>query len=92
MEPLTVAKNRRTGYLLGVKKRIASLKLVCNDPERQEQGRLSTATARQAEAWQKYECSQQDVLGLVAEDEVVDEQVTFSGMGEAYEAAIDEAN
>ena len=50
------------------------------------------ATERLAEAWQKYESSQQDSLGLVAEDEVVDEQVTFTEMEEIYEAAIDEAN
>ena len=49
-QPLTVAKNRRTGYLLAVKRNIASLKKVCNDPERQEQEGLSTMTARLAEA------------------------------------------
>ena len=59
---LTVAKNKWIGYLLGVKKKIMSLKEICDDPEKQEQVRLSTATARLAEAWQKYKISQQDVL------------------------------
>ena len=80
---LTIAKNRRIGYLLDVKKRIEFLKKVCDDSERQDQGWLATATARLARVWQRYECSQQDVLGFVAEDEVVDEQVTFTEMGEA---------
>ena len=77
--PLTIAKNKRIGYLLGVRRKIASLKEICDDPEKQEQDRLFTATAGLAEAWRKYESSQQDILGLIAEDEdeVVDEQVTF---------------
>ena len=35
-QPLTVAKSRRMGYLLSVKRRIASLKKVCDEPEKQE--------------------------------------------------------
>ena len=90
--PLTVAKNRQIGFLLGVKKRIATLKKICDDPEKQELDRLSTAIARRAKAWRKYKSSQQDILGLIAEDKVVDEQVTFTRWEETYEAAFDEAN
>ena len=69
--PLTVAKNKRTGFLTGVKKKIATLKAICEDPpETQELDRLSTATERLVEAWKKYEISHQDVLGLETEDEV----------------------
>ena len=88
--PLNVAKNRQLGYLLRVRKKIANLKAIC-DPEVLELDKLSTAPERLVEAWQKYESSYQDVLGLVAEDEVVNEHVTFTEMEEAYEAAIDEA-
>ena len=87
---LTVAKNRQIVYLLGVRKKIASLKEICGDPEKQ--GRLSTTTARLAEAWRKYDSTQQDVVSLVAEDNVVYEQVIFNKMEENYEAAMDEAN
>ena len=89
---LTAAKSRRMGYLLSVKRRIASLKNVCDDPERQEQDELSTMTVRLADAWRKYKSSQQDVLGLITEDKVVDEQVTFIEIKETYEAAINKAN
>ena len=42
--------------------------------------------------WQEYKYSQQIVLGLIAVNEVKDEQVTFIETEETYEAAIDEAN
>ena len=78
MAPLNVAKNKRTGFLTGVRRKIASLKAICEDPEIQELDRLSTATERLVEAWKKYENSHQEVLGLVTEDEVEDEQATFN--------------
>ena len=58
----------------------------------QELDKLSTAAGRLGEAWQKYQSSQQDVLGLVAEDNVADEQVIFTKMKETYKAAIGEAS
>ena len=71
MDPLlTVAKSKRTGFLLQVRRKVTTLKAICNDPEKQEQDRLSSATARLTELWQEYENSQQDVLGFVTEDEV----------------------
>ena len=63
---LTEAKNKLFGYLLGVNKKIPALKDTWDNPEKQEQDRVSTVTARLEEAWKKYEESQQDVLGLVA--------------------------
>ena len=56
-----------------------------------ELDKWSTASERLAEAWQKYESSHQDVLGMVAEDKVAEEQVYFTKMEEAYEAAINDA-
>ena len=87
---LTAAKNKRTGFLLRVRRKVATLKAICNDPGRQN--KLAIATTRLAESWQEYENSQQDVLGLVTEDELGSEQVTFIEMEDTYEAAIDEAN
>ena len=89
---LTIAKNERFGCLLGVNRKITALKDICNDPEKQEQDRVSTATARLEEAWKKYDESQQDVLGLVSEDQVGNELVIFVKLEEIYEAAVDETN
>ena len=84
--PLTVAKNKRTGFLPRVRRKIVNLKAICDDPEVLELDKLSTALERLVEAWRKYENSQQDVLGLVAEDKFVNEQFTFTEMEEIYEA------
>ena len=51
---LTGAKNKRYGYLLGVNKKIAALKDTCDDTERQEQDRVSTAISTLEKAWKKY--------------------------------------
>ena len=40
----------------------------------------------------RHENSQQDVLGLVTEDKVLNEQATFTEMEETYEGIIDKAN
>ena len=87
--PLTFAKSKETDFLKAVREVVATLKAICNEPEKQEQDRLSTATTRLAETWKKYEDSKQVVLGLVTKDEVEDEQVTFFEMEEIYETAID---
>ena len=86
--PLNVAKNKRTG----LRRKLANVRAICNDPEDLELNKLSTASIELAETWQKYEDSQQDVLGRVTEDEVEDEQVTFIEMEEIYESAINEVN
>ena len=90
--PLTVAKNKRTGFLTSVKKKIVTLKAIGEDPEILELDRLSTATGRLVEEWKKYENSHQEVLSLVMKDEVEDEQATFSDAEDNYEAAINEVN
>ena len=92
--PLTIAKTKRLGYLLGVSKKITALREVCDDMEKQKQerDRVPTATAGLEEAWQKYEESQQDVLGLVTKDQVGDEVGIYVEMEEIYEAAVDKAN
>ena len=77
---LTAAKNKQTDFLFRVRRKITTLKVICNDPEKQEQGSLARATARLAETWQEYDSSQQDVLGLVTENKVEAEQVTFIEM------------
>ena len=59
---LSAAKNRRTGFLLRVRRKVTTLKVICNDPEKQVQDRLSSATARLAETWQEYENSQKPFL------------------------------
>ena len=87
---LTVTKNRRLGYLLGVRRRIANLKAIC-DPGVLELDKQSTASERLAEAWQKYKSSHEDVLSIVTEDKVANEQATLTNMEEAYEAAINDA-
>ena len=86
---LSAAKNRRTGFLLRVRRKVTTLKAICNDPEKQGQCRLLRATARLAETWQEYKNSKQDVLGFVNKDEVENEQVTFLEMEDSYECAID---
>ena len=86
--PLAIAK-KRFGCLLGVNRKITALRDICDDPEKQEQDRGSTATARLEEAWNKYEDRQRDILGLTAETEVEDEQATFNEMEEIYKAVID---
>ena len=88
---LPAAKNRQTGFLLRVRRKIATLKDICNDPEKQGQDRLPRSTARLAETWQEYENSQQNVLVLVTEDKVENKPVTYLEMEDSYEAAIDEA-
>ena len=47
-----------TGFLTRVRRKIVSLKEICDDPEKQEQDRLSSATTRLAGAWQEYANSQ----------------------------------
>ena len=59
---LTVAKNKRTDFLLRVRKKIATLKAFCDNPEVLELDKLSTASDRLEEAWRTYESSQLDVL------------------------------
>ena len=86
---LTAARSRRTGFWLRVRRKVPTLKAIGNNPG--EHGRRVSATTRLAESWQEYKKSQQDVLGLITENEVEDEQVTFIEMEETYEAAIDEA-
>ena len=88
---LTVAKNKRTGFRLRVRKKIATLRTICDDPEVLELDKLSTALDRLMEAWRMYENSNLEVLGIVLEDEVEDEQATFSEMEENYNAAINKA-
>ena len=90
--PLNVAKNKRTSVLTELRKKLANVMAICNDPENLELNKLSTALNGLAETWQKYEESQQDVLGHVIEDEVDDEQVTFIEMEDIYKSAIDEIN
>ena len=80
--PLTVAKNKRTGFLLRARKKIATLKAICDNPEVLELDKLPRASDRLEEAWRTYESSQY---------EVGDEQVTFIEIEETYEAAIDDA-
>ena len=77
---LTATKNKQTDFLLRVRRKVTTLKVICNDPEKQEQGRLARATTRLAETWQEYDNSQQDVLGLITEKEVEAKQVTFIEM------------
>ena len=89
---VTVAKNKRTGFLLRVRKKIATLKAICDDREVLKLDKLSTSSDRMKEAWRTYESSQLDVLGLLAEYEVEDEQVTFTKMKESYEAVKAEVN
>ena len=91
-QPLIAAKSRRMGYLLSTKRRIAAIKEVCDEPERQEPDELFIMTIRLADAWQKFESSQQDILNLIIEDKVADEQVTFIEMERTYETASDKAN
>ena len=50
--PQTFAKSKRAGFLTEVKKQVATLKAICNDPVKQEQDRLSTVTPRKAETCQ----------------------------------------
>ena len=90
--PLTITKCKGFGCLLGVNRKITALRDICDDPEKQEQDRVSTATAILEEAWRKYDEGQQDILGLTAEDHVGDELVIFLEMEDIYEAAIDRAN
>ena len=78
--PLNVAKNKRTGFLTGVRRKIANLKANCEDTEVLKLDKLSTALERLEEAWKKYENSHQEVLGLVLEDKVEDEQANLSEM------------
>ena len=89
--PLTVAKNKEMGFLLRARKKISTLKAICDNPEVLELDRLSAASNRLEEAWRTYKNSQLDILGLIADYKVGDEQVTFIEMEETYEAAIDYA-
>ena len=90
--PLDIAKNKWTSFLIRLRRKLANVKAICNVPEALELDRLSTTSERLADAWQKYKISQMDVLGFVAEDKLVDEQVTFIKMEETSEATIEEAN
>ena len=72
---LTAAKKKWTGFLHRIKR-----KAICDDPG--EQDRLAIAFTRLTESWQEYENTQQDVLGLVTEDEVEKEQVTYISRGD----------
>ena len=89
---LTSANNKRTGFLTGLRRKVVNVKAICDVLEVLELDKLSAASERLTEAWQKYENSQMDVFSLVTEEELVDVQVTFIEMEEIYEAAIDEAN
>ena len=82
---LSAAKNKRTDFVLRVRRKVKTLEVICNDPEKQEYGRL-------AETWQEYENSQQVVLDLITENEVEAEPVTFIEMEDTYEATVDKAN
>ena len=77
--------------LISGRRRIATLRTVCEDQEKQKQDELSTASTRVEEAWKKYENRQRDILGLTADTEDEDEQAIFNEMKEIYEAAIDGA-
>ena len=93
MDPLLLnaAKNRRTGFLTGLRRRVVNVKTICNNPEALELDKLSTASDRLEEAWRKYENSQQEVLSLVLEDEVEEEQDNFTEMDKSYKDAINKA-
>ena len=58
-QPLTTARNRRTAYMLGMKRSITTLKRVCDNPEGQEQDGLAMIIIIMTGAWRKYENSQQ---------------------------------
>ena len=49
--PLTVPKNKRAGFLLRARKKIATHKAICDSPEVLEPDRLSTASDRLEKAW-----------------------------------------
>ena len=70
MEPLSLsaAKNMRTGFLTGLRKRLANIKDIFDDPENLELEKLSKALDRLDEAWMKYENNNMEVLGLILED------------------------
>ena len=51
--PLNLAKNKRTGFLTGLRRKLANVKAICNDPEDLELNKLSTALYGLAETWQK---------------------------------------
>ena len=87
--PLNVAKNRQTGFLTRLRRKITNVKAVSAGPGDLELDKLSTAWDILEEALRNYENSQQEVLGLVLEDEVEGKQVTSIEM--AIEAAIDKA-
>ena len=66
--PLNKAKNKRTGFLTRFRRKLANVKAICDGPEDLEVGKLSTASDKLTETWQKYEDSQQDVFGLITGD------------------------
>ena len=70
MDPLTLtaAKNKQTNLLLILRRKVLTLKVICNEPEKQKQGRLARTAARLALTWQDYENSQLVVIGLIAEN------------------------
>ena len=89
--PLNAVKNKQTSILTGLRRKVANVKTICDDPEVLQLDKLSTASDRLEKAWRKYEKSQQEVLGFFLEDEVANEQITFTEKEESYEAAIDKA-
>ena len=80
--PLTVAKIKPLGYLLCVSKDITALRDVCDDLEKRD--RVPAATARLEEGCRKYEEPRQDVLELVAEDQVGDELGIYGEIEDIY--------
>ena len=93
MKPLLLndAKNRGTGFLTGLRKRLTNIKDIFDDPENLELDKLATASDRLEEAWMKHENNNLEVLGLILENKVENEQAAFNNMQENYEPAIDEA-
>ena len=55
--PLNTANKQRTGFLTGLRRKLASVKAICDGPEDLELDKLSTASDRLEEVWRKYENS-----------------------------------
>ena len=75
MEPLSLnaAKNRRTDFLTGLRKKLANVKDIFDDPENLELDHLSTASDRLEEAGIKYKNNNLEILSLIPEDKVENE-------------------
>ena len=85
---LTGAKNRGLHYLVSIRRRIVTLKVI-RDPGIRELDTWSAASERLVETCQEYKNSHQNVLRMATGDEVTHEQVTFTKTKEAYGIAID---